>query len=179
MFCYQCQETAGNKGCTLKGVCGKDFTTANLMDLLIFNLKGIAVITTAARKAGVALDYRTADKTIMESLFATITNANFDYSSIAKRVTHTFNLKKQLREEALSLGVVLPENEAVTMQGTPEEYDQLALGVGILREQNEDARSLKELTIYGLKGLAAYAEPWGEEHPSRPHVARFPLAQCG
>ena len=158
MFCYQCQETAGNKGCTLKGVCGKDFTTANLMDLLIFNLKGIAVITTAARKAGVALDYRTADKTIMESLFATITNANFDYSSIAKRVTHTFNLKKQLHEEALSLGVVLPENEAVTMQGTPEEYDQLALGVGILREQNEDARSLKELTIYGLKGLAAYAE---------------------
>lgn len=158
MFCYQCQETAGNKGCSLKGVCGKDFTTANLMDLLIFNLKGIAIITTAARKAGVALDYRTADKTIMESLFATITNANFDYSSIAKRVTHTFNLKKQLREEALSLGVVLPENEAVTMQGTPEEYDQLALGVGILREQNEDARSLKELTIYGLKGLAAYAE---------------------
>ncbi len=78
MFCYQCQETAGNKGCTLKGVCGKDFTTANLMDLLIFNLKGIAIITTAARKAGVALDYRTADKTIMESLFATITNANFD-----------------------------------------------------------------------------------------------------
>ena len=158
MFCYQCQETAGNKGCALKGVCGKDFTTANLMDLLIFNLKGIAIITTEARKAGVNLDYRTADKTIMESLFATITNANFDYSSIAKRVTHTFNLKKQLREEALSLGVVLPENEAVTMQGTPEEYDQLALGVGVLREQNEDARSLKELTIYGLKGLAAYAE---------------------
>ena len=93
MFCYQCQETAGNKGCTLKGVCGKDFTTANLMDLLIFNLKGIAIITTAARKAGVKLDYRTADKAIMESLFATITNANFDYSSIAKRVTHTFNLK--------------------------------------------------------------------------------------
>lgn len=65
MFCYQCQETAGNKGCILKGVCGKDFSTANLMDLLVFNLKGIAIITTAMRRAGVKADYRTADKTIM------------------------------------------------------------------------------------------------------------------
>ncbi len=158
MFCFQCQETAGNKGCTLKGVCGKDFTTSNLMDLLIFNLKGIAIITTAARQAKVSLDYHTADKAIMESLFATITNANFDYTSIATRVTRTFNLKKQLREEALSLGVALPDSEAITMQGFPEEYDQLALGVGILRERNEDVCSLKELIIYGLKGLSAYAE---------------------
>lgn len=158
MFCYQCQETAGNKGCILKGVCGKDFSTANLMDLLVFNLKGIAIITTAMRRAGVKADYRKADKTIMESLFATITNANFDYSSIAKRVEKTFALKAELHRLALAEGVELPKNEAVTMQGTQEEYDQLALGVGILRETNEDVRSLKELTIYGLKGLAAYAE---------------------
>ncbi len=161
MFCYQCQETAGNKGCLLKGVCGKDYSTANLMDLLIFNLKGIAIITTAMRRAGVAADYRTADKTIMESLFATITNANFDYTSIAKRVDNTFALKARLVQEATAQGVQLPANEAVTMQGGPEEYDRLALGVGILRETNEDLRSLKELTIYGLKGLAAYAEHAG------------------
>ncbi len=161
MFCYQCQETAGNKGCLLKGVCGKDYSTANLMDLLIFNLKGIAIITTAMRRAGVAADYRTADKTIMESLFATITNANFDYTSIAKRVDNTFALKARLLQEATAQGVQLPANEAVTMQGSPEEYDRLALGVGILRETNEDLRSLKELTIYGLKGLAAYAEHAG------------------
>ena len=161
MFCYQCQETAGNKGCLLKGVCGKDYSTANLMDLLIFNLKGIAIITTAMRRAGVATDYRTADKTIMESLFATITNANFDYTSIAKRVDNTFALKARLLQEATAQGVQLPANEAVTMQGSPEEYDRLALGVGILRETNEDLRSLKELTIYGLKGLAAYAEHAG------------------
>ncbi len=161
MFCYQCQETAGNKGCLLKGVCGKDYSTANLMDLLIFNLKGIAIITTAMRRAGVAADYRTADKTIMESLFATITNANFDYTSIAKRVDNTFALKARLVQEATAQGVQLPANEAVTMQGSPEEYDRLALGVGILRETNEDLRSLKELTIYGLKGLAAYAEHAG------------------
>lgn len=158
MFCYQCQETAGNKGCILKGVCGKDFSTANLMDLLVFNLKGIAIITTSMRRAGVKADYRKADKTIMESLFATITNANFDYSSIAKRVEKTFALKAELHRLALAEGVELPKNETVTMQGTQEEYDQLALGVGILRETNEDVRSLKELTIYGLKGLAAYAE---------------------
>ncbi|WP_373701218.1 hydroxylamine reductase [Porphyromonas loveana] len=161
MFCYQCQETAGNKGCLLKGVCGKDYSTANLMDLLIFNLKGIAIITTAMRRAGVAADYRTADKTIMESLFATITNANFDYTSIAKRVDNTFALKARLVQEATAQGVQLPANEAVTMQGGPDEYDRLALGVGILRETNEDLRSLKELTIYGLKGLAAYAEHAG------------------
>ena len=158
MFCYQCQETAGNKGCILKGVCGKDFSTANLMDLLVFNLKGIAIIMTSMRHAGVKADYRKADKAIMESLFATITNANFDYSSIAKRVEKTFALKAELYSLALTQGIVLPENEAVTMQGKPEEYDRLALSVGILRETDEDVRSLKELTIYGLKGLAAYAE---------------------
>ncbi|PDP46689.1 hydroxylamine reductase [Porphyromonas gingivalis] len=158
MFCYQCQETAGNKGCILKGVCGKDFSTANLMDLLVFNLKGIAIIMTSMRRAGVKADYRKADKAIMESLFATITNANFDYSSIAKRVEKTFALKAELYSLALTQGIELPENEAVTMQGKPEEYDRLALSVGILRETDEDVRSLKELTIYGLKGLAAYAE---------------------
>ncbi len=158
MFCYQCQETAGNKGCTLKGVCGKDFTTANLMDLLIFNLKGIAIITTSMRRAGAKADYQVADRIIMESLFATITNANFEYASIAKRVKKTFELKARLRKEAVMQEVKLPENKAVTLQGVPEDYDKLALDVGILRETDEDIRSLKELTIYGLKGFAAYAE---------------------
>ncbi len=158
MFCYQCQETAGNKGCTLKGVCGKDFTTANLMDLLIFNLKGIAIITTSMRRSGVKADYQVADRIIIESLFATITNANFEYASIAKRVGKTFELKARLQKEAIMQGVKLPENKAVTLQGVPEDYDKLALDVGVLRETDEDIRSLKELTIYGLKGFAAYAE---------------------
>lgn len=158
MFCYQCQETAGNKGCTIKGVCGKDFSTANLMDLLIFNLKGISIITTLMRRAGIKTDYSRADKRITESLFATITNANFDYSSIARRVTETFSLKEDLRQEALKAGVSLPETEAVTLQLMPAEYDAYAVKVGILRETDEDVRSLKELTLYGLKGMAAYAE---------------------
>lgn len=158
MFCYQCQETAGNKGCTIKGVCGKDFSTANLMDLLIFNLKGISIITTLMRRAGIKTDYSRADKRITESLFATITNANFDYSSIARRVTETFSLKEDLRQEALKAGVSIPETEAVTLQLMPAEYDAYAVKVGILRETDEDVRSLKELTLYGLKGMAAYAE---------------------
>ncbi len=158
MFCYQCQETAGNKGCILKGVCGKDFSTANLMDLLIFNLKGISTITTSLRKACVDADFARAKKAISESLFATITNANFDYSSIANRVTSTFSIKKQLIETAAQSGVALPDIEEVTLQLQPEQYDDYATKVGILRETNEDLRSLKELTIYGLKGMAAYAE---------------------
>ncbi len=158
MFCYQCQETAGNKGCTVKGICGKDFTTANLMDLLIFNLKGIAIITTSMRRSEAKADYQVADRIIIESLFATITNANFEYASIAKRVGKTFELKARLQKEAIMQGVKLPENKAVTLQGVPEDYDKLALDVGVLRETDEDIRSLKELTIYGLKGFAAYAE---------------------
>ncbi len=103
MFCYQCQETAGNKGCILKGVCGKDFSTANLMDLLIFNLKGISTITTSLRKACVDADFARAKKAISESLFATITNANFDYSSIANRVTSTFSIKKTIDRNSCAI----------------------------------------------------------------------------
>ncbi len=158
MFCYQCQETAGNKGCSIKGVCGKDFSSSNLMDLLIFNLKGISIITTHMRRAGLDFDKQKAEKAVSESLFATITNANFDYDSIASRVKSTFELKAALKAEAIEKGIKLPELDAVHVQLTAEEYDAYAPKVGILRETNEDVRSLKELVIYGLKGMAAYAE---------------------
>lgn len=158
MFCFQCQETAQNKGCTLQGVCGKDFRTANLMDLLIFNLKGIAVLTTHIDQAKIGIDWPRVHRMIAESLFSTITNANFDYASIAKRVDKSFALKKELLDTAKKAALDIPNMAEVDCMLTPNEYDAYATQVGILREENEDVRSLKELTIYGLKGLAAYAE---------------------
>lgn len=155
MFCYQCQEAAGGKGCTLKGVCGKDDQLAGLMDVLIYVTKGIAVINSEMKNC--SADTSKADHFILDALFSTITNANFDKEAIKDRITKGLQLRDELLKETESCPVDFDEYPQVSVQLTPDQYESFAPSVGILKEENEDVRSLKELVMYGLKGLAAYA----------------------
>lgn len=159
MFCYQCQEAAKGTGCTIQGVCGKPSDVANLQDMLLFVLKGIAYYSVKAREAGVEL--QETDKTIMDGLFATITNANFDRAVFVERIASSLKLRDQIRKEAEAKGVVfsgtLPD-AAVWTGTTEEEFEEKSHSVGVLATENEDVRSLRELLTYGLKGMAAYAE---------------------
>ena len=153
MFCFQCQETAGGRGCTVRGVCGKTPPVAGMQDLLVYVTKGLGVVTTKRREAGQDVP-EAADRLVTENLFVTITNANFDEEAIADRVAQTITLRDELRE---TLGdAALPD--AATWQGPREAYMTKAATVGVLRTENEDVRSLRELTTYGLKGLAAYVK---------------------
>ncbi|MDL2291856.1 hydroxylamine reductase [Bacteroides sp. OttesenSCG-928-F21] len=155
MFCYQCQETAMNKGCTIKGVCGKTSDVANLQDLLIFLLKGISQYTVELRKKGVKVPART-NHFVMESLFMTITNANFDKERFVKRIKEAIALRDKLAAEAGNIGV---DCDCLSWSGsTLEEMEAKAATVGVLRTENEDVRSLRQLLTYGVKGMAAYAE---------------------
>lgn len=156
MFCFQCQETAKGSGCTVRGVCGKESHTANTMDLLIYAVKGLSVAANELRGHGIE-DSET-NRFILDALFATITNANFDTESIRKRVTKALELKKRLVKKAGEAGIRLPESEPLKWEGTPDSYDAKALVVSILNESDADIRSLKEMIIYGLKGMAAYTE---------------------
>ena len=153
MFCFQCQETAGGRGCTVRGVCGKTPPVAGMQDLLVYVTKGLGVVTTKRREGGQDVP-EAADRLVTENLFVTITNANFDEEAIADRVAQTITLRDELRE---TLGdAALPD--AATWQGPREAYMAKAATVGVLRTENEDVRSLRELTTYGLKGLAAYVK---------------------
>lgn len=153
MFCFQCQETAGGRGCTVRGVCGKTPPVAGMQDLLVYVTKGLGVVTTKRREAGQDVP-EAADRLVTENLFVTITNANFDEEAIADRVAQTITLRDELRD---ALGdAALPD--AATWQGPREAYAAKAATVGVLRTENEDVRSLRELTTYGLKGLAAYVK---------------------
>ncbi len=157
MFCYQCQETAKGSGCTVKGVCGKTSTTSNNMDLLLFVVRGVSVVATELRKAGKSIAPEV-NGFVTDALFSTITNANFDDESILARVEKGLKLRAQLQTEAKKAGIALPQVEELTWDGNTATYNAVAAKVGILRETNEDFRSLKELMIYGLKGMAAYHE---------------------
>ena len=156
MFCFQCQEASKGIGCTIKGVCGKDDVTANRMDLLMFVMKGIAVVAEKLRANGTPAT--AANHFITEGLFSTITNANFDVNSISARVTEGLKLRNDLIGKAVAAGIALPKLEELSWNGNESEYESKSASVGVLRESNEDVRSLKELVIYGLKGMAAYAE---------------------
>lgn len=157
MFCFQCQEAAKGIGCTIKGVCGKAPEVANLQDTLLFVLKGVATIHTELRKAGLAEPK--VDKVIFDGLFSTITNANFDEVAFVIRIKKTLKVRDDLKAKALEAGIALPDHDSIHWSAvTTEEFMAKAEEVGILSEANEDVRSLKELIIYGLKGLAAYAE---------------------
>lgn len=158
MFCYQCQETAKGTGCTIKGVCGKTENVANLQDLLIYTLKGIAVYAIEARKLNIVRP--DVDKFIMESLFTTITNANFDKNRFVERIQAGLTLREGLKEEILQAGGTLPEvlPDAATWTGSADQFAAKAAQVGVLATENEDVRSLRQLLTYGLKGMAAYAE---------------------
>ncbi len=157
MFCFQCQETAKGKGCTIAGVCGKKEETANFQDLLIFNLKGIAVLAAKAKEAG--MDVTTeAGRFAAKALFTTITNANFDDTSLVDWVRQALAVKKGLVEKLEGkLGKDL-DGSALWFSDNEEEFQAKAKTVGVLATENEDVRSLRELLIIGLKGIAAYAD---------------------
>ncbi len=154
MFCYQCQETAKNTGCTIRGVCGKTEDTAHLQDLLIYNIKGIALYGEKLHRNGNLSN--TLGRFIAEALFATITNANFDNDRFIQLIKKAVRIKKELMETTSFPGI--SHESATWISENEQEYEEKSRGIGVLSEKNEDIRSLKELIIYGLKGMAAYAE---------------------
>ena len=158
MFCYQCQETAGGTGCTKVGVCGKKPEVANLQDLLVYVLKGISFYTLEART--LKLDTKKADHFIMEGLFATITNANFDRDVFIALVKEALALREEVKSAVKAAGgnVDFAHDSANWTADTVEAFDEKSTSIGVMSTENEDVRSLRELTIYGLKGMAAYAE---------------------
>ena len=159
MFCFQCQETAKNEGCTVKGVCGKTDEVSNLQDVLVFAAKGVAAYSSQLRNAGKRYDK--VDEYLFRSLFISITNANFDGAEIIEAIKEGVNLRNFLKSELEKEGIALEpkyENDFLTTYEYNENDDlvELAKKVGVLRTENIDVRSLREMVLYGLKGMAAY-----------------------
>lgn len=156
MFCFQCQEAAGCKGCTIKGVCGKTEDLAKVQDLLIYVVKGLSAVGVKAREVGII--NKAVDKFVIESLFATITNANWDNSVFITRAKQGLQLREVLKAEAKAAGADLSNlNDAANwIPANDSEMLEKAEKVGVLATENEDIRSLRELITYGVKGLAAY-----------------------
>jgi hydroxylamine reductase len=181
MFCFQCQEAAKGTGCTIKGVCGKQESTANLQDLLIYDLKGIAVLAKGLKGSG-AIVGKEVGLFLSEGLFTTITNANFDNASLEKWIKRSQAIKLQLKSQFDALaseadkvsifGKLMqflgmgekssPSDQldasALWFSSDSSTYQTKAKTVGVLATENEDVRSLRELLILGLKGIGAYAE---------------------
>ena len=153
MFCFQCQETAKNTGCTVRGVCGKIDDTANLMDLLIYATKGVAL---AAEKGG----YKTEDvmsggRFATEAMFATITNANFDPERLGALIVEAQDVRDAIMKRAGASG---GEHDAMTFSvKDSSKFAEKAATVGVLSQENPDVRSLQQTVIYGIKGISAYA----------------------
>ena len=151
MFCYQCQETAGNKGCTVSGMCGKVPEVANIQDLLIYVTKGLSAVTTKLREKKIAVD-DDVNHRVTFNLFTTITNANFDKTSIKNRIKDTLLEKERLLNK---LGddekKELPE--AALWNGDENEFEKKAKEVGIVQAEDENIRSLRSLITYGIKGI--------------------------
>ena len=150
MFCYQCQETAGGRGCTIQGMCGKSARTAHLQDVLIYVTKGLSEVSSACRRKGTTVPDHVAHL-IEDNLFVTITNANFDDTMIEERIQKTAAVKEELLR-------LLPDqsslSDAALWKPSDGSYDNPEIGV--LSEKDENIRSLRELITYGLKGLSAY-----------------------
>ncbi len=162
MFCYQCQETAKGTGCVVKGVCGKTDDVAQMQDLLVWVARGISILGTIARRN----HYSNAkvDRYVQEALFTTITNANFDNEKIIEKVREGIALRDRFAGEMKAKGIAIPADlhESVTWKPSDDaEMVSKAATVGVLTTTDEDIRSLRELTIYGVKGIAAYAEHAG------------------
>lgn len=160
MFCYQCQETAGGKGCTVSGLCGKKPEVANLQDLMIYTLKSVACLDLKAKENNVKVP--NVDGTIMNGLFMTITNANFDADRFVEEIKKALDLREELKKALADANVDLcaMKDIATWYADTKEGMIQKSNDpqIGILATGNEDVRSLRELVIYGVKGMAAYAE---------------------
>lgn len=156
MFCYQCQETARCQGCTVVGVCGKKPEVAAMQDLLVYVTKGLSAVATALRQAGKQVDKKINHRVTM-NLFITITNANFDQDAIVLAIQDTLQQKEALLKE-LSVEEEQKLPEAAKWNGNENEFAEKAAGVGVLATKQEDVRSLRELIVYGLKGLSAYSK---------------------
>jgi hydroxylamine reductase len=156
MFCYQCQETVKNEGCNIKGVCGKTEETSNLQDLLVYVLKGLAIYAEKAKEAG-ALDSQYGRFTI-EALFATITNANFESDRIIALIREALKLRDELKNKCAADMPADLHDSAVWFSDDVDGFRKKAAEIGILSIENIDVRSLRMLLIYGIKGIAAYAE---------------------
>ncbi|MBZ9636435.1 hydroxylamine reductase [Clostridium sp. FP1] len=158
MFCYQCQEASKGTGCTSRGVCGKTDELANMQDLLIYVLKGISIYATRARKLGV--ENQEINKFVANGLFMTITNANFDKTRFIETITKALELREVMKSELLNAGGIIEGKmpEYATWTGNTSEFESKSMNVGVLKTENEDVRSLRELVIYGIKGIAAYTE---------------------
>jgi hydroxylamine reductase len=157
MFCFQCQETAKNTGCTVRGVCGKEETTANLQDLLIFNLKGIAVLAKQGKASGVDLT-REAGRFVTKALFTTITNVNFNDANLVKWIEKAQEFKKSVKDKVEGKVPGALHESALWFSDNEAEFQEKAKKVGVLATENEDVRSLRELLVIGLKGISAYAD---------------------
>jgi len=157
MFCFQCQETAKNTGCTVRGVCGKEETTANLQDLLIFNLKGIAVLAKKGKEAGVDITTE-AGRFVTKALFTTITNVNFNDANLVKWIKKAQEFKKSVKDKVEGKAPGALHESALWFSDNEAEFQEKAKKVGILATENEDVRSLRELLVIGLKGISAYAD---------------------
>ena len=159
MFCYQCQEPAQGVGCTVKGVCGKTPEVAGLQDLLVYQLKGLSVLSVALRQN--SIEFPAFNRFVVDGLFMTITNANFDDYRFETFIRKGFEWRNELRTSMAQAGIQL-ENANSTLHTwnatTRFEMDEMAAKVSVLNTENEDIRSLRELIIYGLKGMAAYCE---------------------
>ncbi|MBS4534308.1 hydroxylamine reductase [Clostridium sp. D2Q-14] len=159
MFCYQCQETAKGQGCTVRGVCGKTSDVSNLQDLLIYLLKGISLYSTEARKLGVENDK--VNVFVMDVLFNTITNANFDKEFFINRVKEALEIRDDIKNAFVNAGgnvEKINHDSALWRSNDRDEIIEKSEKVGILQTENEDVRSLRELITYGIKGMAAYTE---------------------
>lgn len=180
MYCHQCQETAGNKACTVRGVCGKQETTSNLMDLLIYILKGISQLIVKSREYKIT-DIEKAGFFIVDCLFTTITNANFDDQRIIRYIKEALKARDELKKSFLDAykkknGREYSENfhDAVawTFQDVTE-FHKKALEVGLLSTTDEDARSLRALLVLGVKGISAYAHHAGILNFHNPEIYEF------
>lgn len=154
MFCYQCQETAGCRGCTVSGVCGKKPEVAAMQDLLVYVTKGVSAISSRLREEGKEVSAEV-NHLVSYNLFITITNANFDREAIIERIRQTLAVKKVLLDQ-LEQKEGIPE--AALWEGEESDFDAKAATVGVLSTKDEDIRSLRELIVYGLKGLSAYSK---------------------
>ena len=171
MFCYQCQETAGNKGCTVSGMCGKVPEVANMQDLLIYVTKGLSAVTTKLREKKIAVD-DDVNHRVTFNLFTTITNANFDKTSIKNRIKDTLLEKERLLNK---LGddekKELPE--AALWNGDENEFEKKAKEVGIVKTEDENIRSLRSLITYGIKGIGAYSKHANALLKDNPEIDAF------
>lgn len=158
MFCFQCQETSRNQGCTVRGVCGKSPELCHLMDLSIYAMKGLAFVSAKLLEHNVY--YREDAITIMQELFRTITNTNWDEEQIKLSITNLIELrdKRKAELEVISKDKNLKYPEAVLFHISLDEYESFGAQVGVLSSENEDIRSLRETIIYGLKGISAYGD---------------------